>query len=228
MTNVFISYRRDDAGDTAGRIADRLRALPQVDDVFLDVESISYGEDFIDKINHVISECEYCLLLMGPRWDGPRDGQLSRIMEDDDFVRMEARAVLTSNIKVIPILLRDAPMPSAENLPSELAELTRRNAFPLRTSFFAQDIEILFDDMFGKGRARPGQSMVSKIGRLLTGGLIGGLIGGALLIAFAFALKLATGNSMSALFGYNREATALVMLAVPVVGFAIGAWFRRH
>lgn len=228
MSNIFISYRRDDAGDTAGRIADRLRALPQVDDVFLDVESISYGEDFIDKINHVISECEYCLLLIGPRWHGPRDDAPARIMEDDDFVRMEARAVIEGNIKVIPILLRDADMPAADMLPSDLGELTRRNAFPLRTSFFAQDIEILFDDMFGKNRAKPGASMASRIGRFLVGGLVGGLIGGALLIAFAFILKLTTGNSMSALFGYSREATTLVMLAVPVAGFLLGGWMRRH
>lgn len=228
MTKVFISYRRDDAGDTAGRLADHLRKLPQVDDVFLDVESIPFGDDFVDKINHVLKESAYCLLLIGPRWHGPQDGKPSRIMEDGDFVRMEASAVLSSKIKLIPILLRDAHMPSGDMLPEDLQGLTRRNAFPLRTQFFAQDSEILFDTMFGKNRLKPEASNALKVWRMAVGGVLGGVVGMTLLFAGTFILKLATDKSLSAIFGYNNEATAIFMLAIPVLGFAFGALLRRR
>lgn len=226
MADVFISYRRADASDVAGRIADRLKELPQVDRVFLDVESIGYGEDFIDKINHVIGRSAICLLLIGSEWVGRRDTGSLRIQEDGDFVRMEAMAAMNGKVKVIPVLLNDASMPTERELPPELVDLTRRNAFPLRTTFFSQDIEVLFDDMFGQNREKPGASLVSRIVRRSVGGVIWGAIAGALLFAFTFILKLVTGKSLNALFDYNNEATALVMLSVPLVGFLVGFWWR--
>ena len=42
--NVFISYRRSDTQDLAGRIADRIRAVPEVDHVFIDVDGIEPGQ----------------------------------------------------------------------------------------------------------------------------------------------------------------------------------------
>ena len=228
MTKVFISYRRDDAGDTAGRLADTLRKLPQVKDVFLDVESIPFGADFVEKINHVLKECDYCLILLGPRWHGPRDDGPPRIMDEGDFVRMEVSAVLKDDMKVIPLLLRDANMPSAESLPPDLQDLPRLNAFPVRTQFFAQDLDILFDNMFGQNRLKPGASTVAKLARFGLGGLFGGLAAMALLFAGVFILKLATGQSLSAFFGYSNEATAIFMLLVPILGIALGAWMRRR
>jgi hypothetical protein len=226
MADIFISYRRSDAGDIAGRIADHLRELPQVDSVFLDVESIGYGEDFVDKINHVISRSETCLLLIGPDWVGPREGAEPRIRDENDFVRMEAAAALAGDINVIPVLLKENTMPTADMLPPDLQDLPRRNAFPLRTAFFAQDIEVLFDDMFGKDRILPGTSLATRLGRRAVKGVIWALMAALLLFAFTFILKVTTDRSLDSLFNYSKAVTLAVMAGVPLLGFLFG-FFRR-
>lgn len=121
-----------------------------------------------------------------------------------------------------------ATMPASASLPPDLQDLTRLNAFPVRTQFFAQDLDILFDNMFGKNRLKPGASVLSKVARYGLGGLLGGLAAMVLLFAGVFILKLATSQSLSAFFGYSNEATAIFMLLIPVLGFALGAWLRRR
>ena len=46
MQNIFISYRRDDASDATGRIADVLRSKFGENLVFKDVDSVPLGSDF--------------------------------------------------------------------------------------------------------------------------------------------------------------------------------------
>jgi hypothetical protein len=48
---VFISYRREDSGGFAGRIYDRLTRNLGPDNVFVDVDSIAPGVDFVDTLN---------------------------------------------------------------------------------------------------------------------------------------------------------------------------------
>jgi hypothetical protein len=40
---VFVSYRRSDTQDLAGRLVDRLRAVPEISFVFFDVQTIAAG-----------------------------------------------------------------------------------------------------------------------------------------------------------------------------------------
>ena len=42
---------------------------------------------------------------------------------DADFVRTEIRAALKRNVKVIPVLVEDAEVPSPEDLPDDLKRL---------------------------------------------------------------------------------------------------------
>ena len=98
--NVFISYRRNDTQDLAGRIADRIRAVPQVDHVFIDVDGIEPGADFASKIRRALADSAVCILLIGSNWRGVREqGGTARIFEDRDFVRLEASGALASELK---------------------------------------------------------------------------------------------------------------------------------
>ena len=47
---IFISYRRDDAASDAGRLADHLQRRFGADRVFLDVEAIEPGTDFVEVL----------------------------------------------------------------------------------------------------------------------------------------------------------------------------------
>ena len=149
--NVFISYRRSDTQDLAGRIADRIRAVPEVDHVFIDVDGIEPGADFSLKIQKALAESPVCILLIGPQWRGAHasDGT-ARIFEDRDFVRLEAAEGLASEQKVLPVLANGAPMPQPEELPEDLQRFPRINALSIRHSFFDHDIEHLIDILLSR------------------------------------------------------------------------------
>jgi hypothetical protein len=149
--NVFISYRRSDTQDLAGRIADRIRAVPDVDHVFIDVDGIEPGADFAQKIQTALAGSPVCILLIGPKWLGARaDGGTARIFEDRDFVRLEAAAALASEQKVLPVLANGAPMPHAEELPEDLHRLPGINALSVRHLYFDHDIEYLIDVLLSR------------------------------------------------------------------------------
>lgn len=153
--NVFISYRRSDTQDLAGRIADRIRAVPEVGKVFIDVDGIEPGADFALKIRAALVESPVCILLIGPQWRGVReDGATARIFEDRDFVRLEAAAALASDGKVLPVLANGAAMPEAEALPQDLQRLPGINALSIRHLYFDHDIEYLIEVLLS--RKKPG------------------------------------------------------------------------
>ena len=51
MGNIFISYRRGDSIATAGRIRDRLVQEFGRQRVFVDVDDIPHGQDFLKVLN---------------------------------------------------------------------------------------------------------------------------------------------------------------------------------
>jgi hypothetical protein len=152
--NVFISYRRSDTQDLAGRVADRLRGVPQIRRVFIDVDEIAPGADFAATIEAALADCSVCLLLIGPQWRGAGPGGAARIFEPNDFVRQEAAAALKGSRKVLPVLANGATMPAADELPEDLRGLPAINAVSLRHMYFDHDIEYLIDIVLS--RKKPG------------------------------------------------------------------------
>ena len=113
MPNIVISYRRDDSEAHAGRIYDRLEREFGRDHVFMDVDRIEPGEDFVEEIEKAVSSCDVLIAVIGPAWTELRDdsGAL-RIAHPLDFVRMEVSTALRSGTRVIPVLVGGASMPS--------------------------------------------------------------------------------------------------------------------
>ncbi|MEP7285741.1 MAG: SUMF1/EgtB/PvdO family nonheme iron enzyme [Chloroflexota bacterium] len=68
MTKIFISYRRDDSADVAGRIYDRLVAKFGKDAVFKDVDSIPFGVNFKKHLEGVVQQCAVELVIIGKQW----------------------------------------------------------------------------------------------------------------------------------------------------------------
>jgi TIR domain len=129
--SIFISYRRDDSGDVAGRIYDRLVQHFGRERVFKDVDSIPLGIDFRKKLRECVSECDVLLAVMGNRWRG-EDAQGARIDDERDYVRIEIDAALRREIPVIPVLVLGADAPREENLPDALKPLSYRNGMHVR------------------------------------------------------------------------------------------------
>ena len=105
---VFISYRRDDSADVAGRIDDRLAAHFGRENVFKDVDSIPPGVDFRKHLHAAVSGCDLALVVIGRDWLDARDEEGNRRLDDEaDFVRIEIEAALGRGIPVVPALVRE-------------------------------------------------------------------------------------------------------------------------
>ena len=93
MSKIFISYRRDDSTGYAGRLYDRLSEYFGKDQVFMDVDHIEPGEDFVEMINQAIGTCSTLLALIGRNWITAADKKGVRRLDDpEDFVRLEITA----------------------------------------------------------------------------------------------------------------------------------------
>ena len=100
---LFINYRREDTAPYAGRLYDRLSAHFGDEQVFIDIDQIEPGEDFVEAINRKVGACEIAIVLIGPNWLRATDASGKRRLDDtEDFVRMEIAAALQREIRVIP------------------------------------------------------------------------------------------------------------------------------
>ena len=137
---VFISYRREETAYPAGWLFDRLAEEFGADHVFKDVDSISPGDDFVEKIAVAVGSTDVLLALIGDEWLTITDEHGNRRLDNsDDFVRIEIEAALERKVRVIPILVGDAKIPRADQLPPSLAALARRHALELSPNRFEFD-----------------------------------------------------------------------------------------
>jgi hypothetical protein len=144
--SIFISYRRQDTAAYAGRIYDRLSAKYGAHNVFMDIDRIEPGQDFVDAINHSVAEAGVLLVLIGREWIKMTDKSgVSRLDNPEDFVRLEILAGLEQKTVIIPVLLADAEMPSAKSLPAPLQSFARRNAIEISDSRFHSDVDRLIE-----------------------------------------------------------------------------------
>src|SRR5215211_5709500 len=141
---IFISYRRDESAGYAGRIADSFQEHFGEDKVFRDIDSIEPGLDFAEAIERAVGSSEVLLAVIGKNWVTATDAAGHKRLEStDDYVRVEIAAALQRNIRVVPLLIQGASMPSANELPNDLAPLARRNAFELHDTSWRDDIQRL-------------------------------------------------------------------------------------
>jgi hypothetical protein len=129
---IFISYRRDDAAGYAGRLYDLLAARFHPQHVFMDVDTIEPGADFVQVIQDAVGRCDALLAIIGPGWLDAVDHTGRRRLDDpNDFVRLEIEAALHREVRVVPILVQGAEMPGPGDLPEPLVALSRRNALEM-------------------------------------------------------------------------------------------------
>jgi tetratricopeptide (TPR) repeat protein len=141
---IFINYRREDSIGTAGRLHDRLAQTFGRDNLFMDVDHIPAGVDFVEYLNSQVAACDVFLAIIGPNWLNVKDKRGRRRFDNpDDFATIEIAAALARDIRVIPVLVDGARMPNAERLPDSVKPLVRRNAVEIRNTQFGRDAEAL-------------------------------------------------------------------------------------
>ncbi len=137
MNSIFISYRRNDNPDAAGRVYDRLKSHFHEANVFFDIDSIPPGVDFRQFITEIVSKCDVLVVIIGERWLESDSSGKSRLGDTTDFVRIEVETALKRGIPVIPVPVGKANLPSEKELPVALQDLLFRNAVEVKsgTSF---------------------------------------------------------------------------------------------
>jgi TIR domain len=155
---VFINYRRSDSGGYAGRIYDALTAHSNEWLVFMDIDAIDPGADFTEVIEESLESCDAVVAVIGRSWLQSTDSRGRRRLEHpDDFVRLELLAALDRKVRVIPVLVQGADMPSSEDLPKALITLARRQGLELSDGRWHYDMSRLIEvlDHYHRGDTPP-------------------------------------------------------------------------
>ncbi len=220
--NVFISYRRDDSILAARVLHGELSKRYGDANVFMDIEDIGYGDNFITAIDARLDDADVVVVVIGPRWQE----MIEQRIRGDDWVRHEVARALKlrgeslaaaaagsdsdERPRIIPVLVAKAP-PLQGPLPEDLKALQPLAAMALDERALRPSINSLIEAINQKSfESRVGDEIHEKRARswrLVLGGLIG------LAVFFAGWVKLFD------FFGLDtRVASATMWLAdlVPV------------
>ncbi len=142
MSRIFISYRREDSGIWAGRLADELRKHFPAEQVFQDIASIDPGANFPSVLEDALATAAVMLVVIGPGWLSATDRTGRKRLESSaDFVHQEvAESLRRTRVRVFPLLVDEARMPDKEDLPDPLKPLADRNAVELTVRHWASDV----------------------------------------------------------------------------------------
>ena len=150
MARIFINYRRDDTQGVAGRLFDYLALKYSHSELFMDVDAMKPGMDFVRQLDVQVSQCHVLLAVIGPHWLDARDQAGKRRLDNEkDSVRVELASALKRDIAVIPVLIEGTPMPQEESLPDNLKPLARRHALELRHTRFNADADAIVHALEG-------------------------------------------------------------------------------
>jgi len=148
--NVFISYRRDDSALAAKLLHEDLARHFGAEQVFMDIEDIGYGDDFVARIGSRLDDADVVVVVIGPRWLEI----LKQRLGGDDWVREEVRRALERRAssgapRVIAALVDGAAVPAA-GLPDELKPLASTNMLPINPRALNESLNALAEAVQGR------------------------------------------------------------------------------
>jgi hypothetical protein len=166
---IFISYRRSDSSDVAGRIYDHLVEKYSRECVFKDVDSIPLGVPFPQRLEDLIAKSDVMVAVIGPNWLNAVDENGSRRLDaPKDYVRAELETALKLRVPVIPLLVSNSSMPQATDLPQAIRFLTDQNGMSVRADpDFGNDMRRLLVGIdrlhnVSRGRDSATETFISK------------------------------------------------------------------
>ncbi len=149
---TFINYRREDTGSEAKLIKSSLPSAT----VFIDTESVEYGDVWPERIRSALQEAHFVLVVIGSKWltAGMNEWGQRRIDNESDWVRQEIAAALVDKEKtIIPVLVQGAKMPPPEVLPDDVAGICSKQAIEIRQNYWDHDVRLLIEKVCLNGCA---------------------------------------------------------------------------
>lgn len=129
MSKIFISYRRNDSQSATGRILDRLKEVFKTEEVFIDVESIPQGINFLEFSKKRLENAEIVIAIIGKNW---AKSLKERENDPNDFVRIEIEQTLAAKISTLPIYVDGAESPGPMDLPQSIKDFAYFNGIHVR------------------------------------------------------------------------------------------------
>ena len=141
-SNIFICYRRADSQIRAEKLFDDIGEQFGDHQVFMDLERVRLGDNFVKRIVQQIGTCAALLVVIGPDWLKVTDEKGRRRIDDErDHVRIEIEMALArDSVIVIPMYVNGARPLKAEELPLSLAGLSELNGRTLRDADWDDDV----------------------------------------------------------------------------------------
>ena len=116
-------------------LARDLRARLGSHHVFLDVDSLTPGKAFPEKLATTLSQVNAVLVVIGSRW---LDRLTSVSKMEQDWVRVEiAESLRRPGLPVVPVCSLGVPFPAPNDLPAEIRDLAGEMA-----AAYAADAEV--------------------------------------------------------------------------------------
>jgi hypothetical protein len=144
---ILLNYRRGDTAGNAGRLYEALAKRFGEDNVFMDIDKIEPGLNFVDVIKRWVGDCDVFLAMIGTQWlDAANKSGQRRLDDPGDFVRMEIESALARpDVRLIPVLVQDVDMPTADQLPPSMHDLALRNGLEIRDVSWQYDVDRLIE-----------------------------------------------------------------------------------
>jgi TIR domain len=143
---LFVCYRRADTASEAGRLKDAIASAYGPQAVFIDIEGLRLGTDFVKAIEEQVATCAVVIVMIGRNWL-KATGRRRRLDDPADMVRAEIASALRQEIPVIPVLVQDAAMPAEKSLPEDVRQLARRTGIALRHDLWREGVERLLKEL---------------------------------------------------------------------------------
>jgi hypothetical protein len=137
MSRIFVNYRRVDSDFAASQVAKYLKAEFGEDQVFFDVKNIQSGDEWAKVIRSALRKCDIFIVVIRSNWLAELKRRTNS--PDPDWVRIEIQYALENKLKIFPLLI-DAQMPSPNELPTDIQELTKIQDIGVRYRYFDADI----------------------------------------------------------------------------------------
>ncbi|WP_422772307.1 toll/interleukin-1 receptor domain-containing protein [Plantactinospora sp. WMMC1484] len=146
MIDIVVNYRTADE-PLAALLIDQALTKRIGERVFRDYRTIGPGQRYPGTIWTAIQECRILVAVIGNRWlDVDPHGE-RRIDDPSDYVRREIAEALRRRVRVVPILVGDATLPVAEDLPEDLRDLPLHQYRTLRIRGIEQEVERVADEL---------------------------------------------------------------------------------
>lgn len=218
--NVFISYRRDDSAVAAKLLHDELARHFGAGRVFMDIEDIGYGDDFVAAIEAHLARADVVVVVIGPRWLE----LLQARRRGDDWVRAEvgralARRAASGRPRVIAALVDGATIADAQ-LPEDLRALQSSNLLRIDPRALNESLNALAETVQGERFSDLARERDEELRRRRRAQVAG--------VAIGFAVFLGGWVALFDTLGLDtRAATATMLLAAALPGASTPPWEGR-